>query len=77
MFSHITRNWRGRPLVSHEVIINLIANATTKNGLKIKAKLDSGVYQTGQKISDDELELIKIKTNSFHGDWNYIIYPNK
>ncbi|MDR3170683.1 MAG: ISAzo13 family transposase, partial [Treponema sp.] len=59
----------------HEVIINLIANTTTKNGLKIKAKLDSGIYQTGQKISDDELELIKI--NSFHGDWNYIIYPNK
>jgi hypothetical protein len=45
--------------------------------LKIKAKLDSGIYQIGQKISDDELELIKIKTNFFHGDWNYIIYPNK
>jgi hypothetical protein len=66
-----------RTTVSHEVIINLIANTTTKNGLKIKAKLDSGIYQTGQKTSDDELELIKIKTNFFHGDWNHIIYPNK
>jgi hypothetical protein len=75
IFSHITQNWRGRPLVSHEVIINLIANTTTKNGLKIKAKLDSGIYQTGQKISNDELDLIK--TNSFHGDWNYTIYPDK
>jgi transposase len=77
MFSYITQNWRGRPLVSHEVIINLIANTTTKNGLRIKAKLDSGIYQTGKKVSDDEFELIKIKTNLFHGDWNYTIYPNK
>jgi transposase len=77
MFSYITQNWRGRPLVSHEVIINLIANTTTKTGLKIKAKLDSGIYQTGQKISDDELGLIKIKVKSFHGDWNYTIYPDK
>jgi hypothetical protein len=54
MFSHITQNWRGRPLVSHEVIVKLIANTITKTGLKISAKLDKGSYETGQKISDSE-----------------------
>jgi hypothetical protein len=77
MFSYITQNWRGRPLVSHEVIINLIAHTTTKNGLRIKAKIDSGTYQTGKKINDEELAVIKIEADSFHGEWNYVIYPNK
>jgi hypothetical protein len=76
MFSYITRNWRGRPLISHEVIINLIANTRTGNGLNIRAELDSGDYPTGKKISDEELERIKLHHSSFHGDWNYSIFPN-
>ena len=73
MFSHITKNWRGRPLTSHEVIVNLIANTTTDAGLKIKAALDLKEYPTGIKVSDKELETINLKKNEFHGDWNYAI----
>jgi hypothetical protein len=76
MFSYITQNWRGRPLISHEVIINLIANTSTGSGLKIKADLDSGRYETGKKVSDEELQKIKLKRALFHGDWNYSISPN-
>ena len=60
MFSHITQNWRGRPLVSHDVIINLIANTTTHAGLKIQAELDSGKYPTGIKVSDEELAAVLV-----------------
>jgi transposase len=76
MFSYITQNWRGRPLISHEVIINLISHTVTKTGLKIEAELDSGMYQTGQKITDEEFATIKVKNASFHGEWNYSISPN-
>jgi hypothetical protein len=75
MFSYITQNWRGRPLISHEVIINLIANTKTRGGLKIRAELDTGHYPTGKKISDEELEKVKLRYSSFHGDWNYSILP--
>ena len=75
MFCHITQNWRGRPLVSHEVIIQLIANTRTKTGLKIRAALDSGHYPTGIKVSDEELAALKIKRAKFHGDWNYALLP--
>jgi hypothetical protein len=75
MFSHITQNWRGRPLVSHEVIVNLIANTTTRAGLKIRAELDRGRYPTGIKISDAELAALNLKPDDFHGDWNYTITP--
>ncbi len=73
MFSHITKNWRGRPLTSHEVIINLIANTTTDAGLKINAALDSKMYPTGIKVTDKEIEAIKLEKNNFHGEWNYAI----
>jgi hypothetical protein len=76
MFSYITQNWRGRPLISHEVVINLIANTKTRTGLKIRAGLDSGHYETGKKVSDEELEKIKLRHAQFHGDWNYSISPN-
>lgn len=76
MFSFITQNWRGHPLVSHEVIINLIAHTVTETGLKIKAELDKGKYNTGQKISDDGFMKIKLKAAKFHGDWNYSISPS-
>ncbi len=72
---HITQNWRGRPLVSHEVIINLIAATSTRHGLKIKAELDDGRYPTGTKVSDDELAAVHLKPAEFHGDWNYQILP--
>jgi hypothetical protein len=75
MFCHITQNWRGRPLISHEVIIQLIANTTTAAGLKIHAELDAGSYPTGIKVSDEELATLKIKRAKFHGDWNYALLP--
>ena len=75
MFSHITQNWRGRPLVSHDVIINLIANTTTQAGLKIRAELDRGRYPIGLKITDAELTGLNLKLANFHGDWNYTLLP--
>ena len=75
MFSHITRNWRGRPLISHEVIIQLIANTTTQAGLKIRAELDSGHYPTGVSVTDAELAALNLKRADFHGEWNYTLLP--
>ena len=75
MFSHITQNWRGRPLVSHEVIVQLIANTTTKTGLKIYAELDPRRYPIGIKVSDAELAALNLKRADFHGDWNYTLLP--
>jgi hypothetical protein len=75
MFCHITQNWRGKPLVSHEVIINLIANTTTHKGLTIQAELDTNHYETGVVVSDNQLKAIRIRKGTFHGDWNYAISP--
>ncbi len=75
MFCHITENWRGRPLISREVVVNLISNTTTKNGLTIKAKLDQNEYPTGIKISDQEFENLTLVRESFHGEWNYYLLP--
>lgn len=75
MFSHITQNWRGRPLISHEVITNLIANTTTRAGSTRRAELDRGNYPTGIKVSDKELANLALKAAHFHGDWNYAILP--
>ena len=75
MFCHITENWRGKPLISRAVIVNLIGNTTTRKGLKIKAKLDLNEYPTGIKVPDDEMLKIKIKKEKFHGEWNYTISP--
>ncbi|MBI1787291.1 MAG: hypothetical protein HYR60_07025 [Acidobacteria bacterium] len=75
MFCHITENWRGRPLVSHEVVVNLIGNTTTKQGLKIHAALDTNPYPTGIQVSDEDLARVRIETDSFQGDWNYRIRP--
>ena len=77
MFCHITQNWRGRPLVSHDVIIQLIANTTTRQGLKIKAQLDSGAYPTGIKVTDKQLAAVRLRPASFHGEWNYRVLPNR
>lgn len=77
MFSFITQNWRGRPLISHEVIVNLIANTTTRTGLKIHAELDRAAYPTGIKVSDAELKAVNVVNDDFHGDWNYTISPKQ
>lgn len=76
MFSYISMNWRGRPLISHEVIINLIANTTTSTGLKITSELDTNIYPLGIKISDEEFSQLRIDRDDFHGEWNYKISPN-
>ena len=76
MFCHITQNWRGRPLRSRAVVVNLIGSTTTKAGLHIEAELDSNTYETGIEVSDEELAAIHIKKDKFHGDWNYTIAPN-
>lgn len=73
LFSFITMNWRGRPLTSHEVIVNLIANTKTRSGLTVQAGLDSTDYPKGLVISDAQMAEIKIDRNEFHGDWNYCI----
>ena len=75
MFSQITRNWKGRPLLSQQVMVNLIANTTTSTGLKIRSELDNGVYDVGIKVSKEEMDNVNLTRNSFHGDWNYIISP--
>jgi transposase len=75
LFSYITQNWRGQPLRSFQTIINLIAATTTTTGLKVHAELNTEAYQSGIKISDDELALLKIRRDKFHGDWNYEIQP--
>ena len=76
MFSHITQNWRGKPLVSHQVIVQLIAHTTTTAGLKVRAALDRRLYPTGEKVSRTEFENIQLKRADFHGDWNYAIQPH-
>lgn len=76
LFSFISMNWRGKPLISHEVIVNLIASTTNKAGLKVHAQLDKTSYQPGIKVSKKDFENINIKRDEFHGEWNYIILPN-
>jgi hypothetical protein len=77
LFCFITKNWRGRPLTSYEVIVNLISNTTTKNGLTVRAALDTNHYETGIEISDDALARVKLTPATFHGEWNYTIRPRK
>jgi len=75
MFCHITRNWRGKPLISHEAIIKLIGATTTQKGLRIRAQLDDSTYPLGVKVSDEELAGLSIQRADFHGEWNYMISP--
>lgn len=76
LFSYISQNWRGKPLVSHEVIVNLIASTKTSKGLKVKCQLDENKYPKGIKVSDEELAKVNIEYDSFHGEWNYSIKVN-
>ena len=75
LFSFISQNWRGKPLISHEVIINLIAATTTAAGLAVKSKLDTNTYPAGLKVSDQQMAELQLKRDKFHGDWNYSLLP--
>nr|QNO56380.1 hypothetical protein JCABFCCD_00021 [Methanosarcinales archaeon ANME-1 ERB7] len=75
LFSFITQNWRGKPLISHEVIVNLISATTTNKGLQVKCQLDKNSYPKGIKISNEIMEQINIIRSDFHGEWNYTILP--
>ena len=77
MFCHISQNWRGRSLMSREVIVALIGSTTTRQGLKIKAALDQKTYKAGIKVSKEELAKVNLHPDKFHGDWNYTIKPCK
>ena len=76
LFSFISQNWRGKPLVSHQVIVNLIAATTTKTGLRVRAEIDPRKYPKGVKVTDQEVASIRIERDKFHGDWNYTIHPH-
>lgn len=76
LFSFISLNWRGKPLVSHEVIVNLIAATTTRRGLTVRAELDPTLYPKGVKVSDEEFAAICLTRDEFHGEWNYVITPS-
>ena len=77
LFSFITKNWRARPLVNLEVIVNLIANTTTRAGLIVKAALDTNRYPDKIKVTDEQLGRVRLKPNEFHGEWNYTLLPQK
>jgi Rhodopirellula transposase DDE domain len=76
LFSYISQNWRGKPLVSHEVIVNLIASTTTRTGLTVRCELDTNKYPKGIRITDKELKQVHIIRDPFHGEWNYTIKPH-
>ena len=76
LFCHISMKWRGRPLTSHEVIINTIAATTTRTGLKVRAELDTSHYPTGEAISDAQMAALAISRHDWHGEWNYTLHPS-
>ena len=75
LFSFISLNWKGRPLISFEAVVNLIGSTTTRGGLKVKALLDTTSYEPGQKIPDADMRALRLKPHTFHGDWNYTLEP--
>jgi hypothetical protein len=76
LFSFITMNWRGRPLISHEVILKLIGATTTRTGLRVVAELDKGAYPTKVKVSEADFAALRLTPHEFHGEWNYTIAPS-
>jgi Rhodopirellula transposase DDE domain len=76
LFAFITQNWRGKPLVSHEVVVNLIADTTTQTGLRVHCQLDTNTYAKGIKVTDAEMAALQITPDAFHGEWNYTIVPS-
>src|SRR5439155_26663664 len=77
LFSRITQNWHGKPLISLEVIVSLIASTRTTTGLKVHSELDAGDYAKGVKVSDQEIAQLNLHRDRFHGEWNYEIHPRK
>jgi len=77
LFSYISQNWRGKPLVSYSVIVNLIASTKTAKGLEINCELDENKYDTGIKITDRQMKMINLEKHDFHGEWNYSIKPKQ
>lgn len=77
LFSHITMNWRARPLISHEVIVSLIASTTTSTGLRVQSRLDTASYPAGIKVTDAEMAAVRLQRDDFHGEWNYTILPRE
>ena len=77
MFCHITENWRGRPLVSHAVVVNLIGSTRTRAGLRIQAELDTNAYEKGIKVTNEELAGVRLRRDKFHGEWNYTVKPRR
>jgi len=75
LFSFITKNWRGKPLVTHQVIVSLIAATTTKTGLTVCSRIDDRIYAKGRRVSDSQLALVNLEPHAFHGEWNYTIHP--
>jgi transposase len=75
LFSHISMNWRGRPLISHEVVVDLIGATTTRTGLQVRAELDPRLYPTKVQVSDEDLAAVRLMPLAFHGEWNYTIAP--
>ena len=76
LFSFISSNWRGEPLLDYKTIVNLIARTTTAKGLKVRCRLDRRKYPIGRKVSNEEIQQVNMKKNKFHGEWNYTIHPN-
>ncbi len=77
LFSHITMNWRRRPLTSHDVIVNSIAATTTRTGLTVRAELDTTAYETGVRVSDGQMAALPLDGHGWHGDWNYTLRPEE
>ena len=77
LFSFISQNWRGKPLISHEVIVNLIAGTTTETGLRVHSELDPHAYPPGVKVCDREVAEMDLRRDKFHGDWNYTLHPRR
>jgi transposase len=77
LFSAITRNWRGKPLVSHEVVVNLIGATTTRTGLRVRSGLDTNAYPAGRVVTDGEIDALYLRRDAFHGEWNYALLPRQ
>ena len=75
LFSAISQNWRGKPLVSHEVIVKLIAATTTRTGLRVRSALDTNAYPAGIRVPDADMDTLHLRPDAFHGEWNYSLLP--
>ena len=77
LFSFITLNWRGKPLYTYQTVVNLISATKTQMGLEVQCELDSSSYQKGRKVTDVEMNTVKLRPHRFHGEWNYTIEPHE